>query len=57
MLDFGLAKVEGKREAAGDTINQSAMRTVAHDLTAENLTSPGSSIGTVAYMSPGTGTR
>ncbi len=52
VLDFGLAKVEGKREAAGDTLNHSAMRTVAHDLTAENLTSPGSSIGTVAYMSP-----
>ncbi len=52
VLDFGLAKVEGRREAGGDTINQSALRTVAHDLTAENLTSPGSSIGTVAYMSP-----
>ena len=52
VLDFGLAKVEGKREAGGDTINQSAMRTVAHDLPSENLTSPGSSIGTVAYMSP-----
>ncbi|HMD43903.1 MAG TPA: protein kinase [Candidatus Acidoferrum sp.] len=52
VLDFGLAKVEGKREASGDTVNQSGMRTVAHDLTAENLTSPGSSIGTVAYMSP-----
>src|SRR5271165_6201258 len=51
ILDFGLAKVETKREASGDTVNQSGMRTVAHDLTAENLTSPGSSIGTVAYMS------
>jgi serine/threonine protein kinase/Flp pilus assembly protein TadD len=52
VLDFGLAKVEGKRDPAADTVNQSAMRTIAHDVTLENLTSPGSSIGTVAYMSP-----
>ena len=52
ILDFGLAKLESKRGAADETVNKSAMRTVGHDITEENLTSPGSSIGTVAYMSP-----
>jgi serine/threonine protein kinase/tetratricopeptide (TPR) repeat protein len=52
ILDFGLAKVESKRGAAEETLNKSALRTEAHDVTHENLTSPGSSIGTVAYMSP-----
>jgi serine/threonine protein kinase len=50
ILDFGLAKLESKRGAAEETLNKSAMRTEGH--THENLTSPGSSIGTVAYMSP-----
>jgi serine/threonine protein kinase/Flp pilus assembly protein TadD len=53
ILDFGLAKLETKRSATDETLNRSSMRTevpdgIAHD----NLTSPGSSIGTVAYMSP-----
>ncbi len=52
ILDFGLAKLESKRGAGDETVNKSAMRTVGHDITEENLTSPGSSIGTVAYMSP-----
>jgi serine/threonine protein kinase/Tfp pilus assembly protein PilF len=42
VLDFGLAKLTGKPEASaaeGATID-------------ENLTSPGSTVGTVAYMSP-----
>jgi serine/threonine protein kinase/Flp pilus assembly protein TadD len=52
ILDFGLAKLETKRGAGDETVNKSAMRTVGHDITEENLTSPGSSIGTVAYMSP-----
>jgi serine/threonine protein kinase/Tfp pilus assembly protein PilF len=53
ILDFGLAKVETKRgPAADDPFDKSAMRTEGHDVTQENLTSPGSSIGTVAYMSP-----
>jgi serine/threonine protein kinase/Flp pilus assembly protein TadD len=52
ILDFGLAKLETKRGLGDETVNRSAMRTVGHDITEENLTSPGSSIGTVAYMSP-----
>src|SRR5450631_419054 len=52
ILDFGLAKLERKRGATDETLNKSAMRTAGHDITQENLTSPGSSIGTVAYMSP-----
>ncbi|HEY6763675.1 MAG TPA: protein kinase [Candidatus Sulfotelmatobacter sp.] len=42
ILDFGLAKLEAS--AAGD---MSQTKTDAH-----NLTSPGSAVGTVAYMSP-----
>jgi len=49
ILDFGLAKVAPTRnrqpDAAGATAQETAM-TEAH------LTSPGSTIGTVAYMSP-----
>ncbi len=48
LLDFGLAKVTGGH---GSSTEDSRMRTVtsAHTL---DLTSPGSTIGTVAYMSP-----
>ena len=49
ILDFGLAKL---RSAAG-TISSSAIETMATEgVDPEHLTSPGSTIGTVSYMSP-----
>ena len=45
ILDFGLAKLA----PAGDAVNLSAMPTVSES---EQLTRPGTAIGTVTYMSP-----
>src|SRR5215469_7460406 len=45
ILDFGLAKLA----AAGDVLSLSAMPTATAE---ELLTSPGTAIGTIAYMSP-----
>jgi len=50
ILDFGLAKVAGARTGAGQSDLNATMATVGVD--SEQLTSPGSTIGTVSYMSP-----
>ncbi len=48
ILDFGLAKLSiANALPSGDTAN-----TTAGDLTNDHLTGPGSTVGTVAYMSP-----
>ena len=47
VLDFGLAKLTIRRSAAGSI---GGMPTVS--LAQEHLTSPGSTVGTIAYMSP-----
>jgi serine/threonine protein kinase len=50
VLDFGLAKLTAKSEAtpSEDTRTADALKGVS----AEQLTSPGTAVGTVAYMSP-----
>jgi serine/threonine protein kinase/Tfp pilus assembly protein PilF len=50
ILDFGLAKMAPKRQAVGETVGVSDHATAA--ASPEDLTSPGSTLGTVAYMSP-----
>ncbi len=54
ILDFGLAKVAPKREGmvetAGLTVSLKGQETAR--LAEEHLTSPGTALGTVAYMSP-----
>jgi serine/threonine protein kinase len=47
LLDFGLAKVSGTKKTTGA---QSTLAT--QDIDPDHLTSPGSTLGTVAYMSP-----
>jgi serine/threonine protein kinase/Flp pilus assembly protein TadD len=52
ILDFGLAKLSLAQRPATESVGVTAVRTepvAPHD---EHLTSPGSSMGTVAYMSP-----
>jgi serine/threonine protein kinase/Tfp pilus assembly protein PilF len=49
ILDFGLAKLVTQRQAMVDSVGETAVRT---QVESAYLTSPGSSIGTVAYMSP-----
>ncbi|HKS96912.1 MAG TPA: protein kinase [Terriglobia bacterium] len=50
VLDFGLAKLTLARRGVGETLGASAQPTLAN--AGEMLTSPGSTMGTVAYMSP-----
>jgi serine/threonine protein kinase len=52
ILDFGLAKFAEYRQPAGESSSASSMPTHRHVLDDGLITSPGSSIGTVAYMSP-----
>ncbi len=49
ILDFGLAKVKAGSTTSSDTPDVTAPTAVAVE---EHLTSPGSTLGTVAYMSP-----
>jgi Serine/threonine protein kinase len=50
ILDFGLAKVASSLRAGGETSLETSLQTAVDG--PEYLTSPGSSMGTVAYMSP-----
>ena len=52
ILDFGLAKLTAVHQAAAESAGATSMRTQTHLLQDQELTSPGSSMGTVAYMSP-----
>ncbi len=52
ILDFGLAKFAAYRQSAGASAGESSMPTHRHVLDDGLITSPGSSVGTVAYMSP-----
>ena len=52
ILDFGLAKLTPAARHAAESVGATSMRTQTHVLDKEQLTSPGSSMGTIAYMSP-----
>src|SRR5246127_1244255 len=52
ILDFGLAKLAAQQQHLEETLAGSSLRTQTHLADSALLTSPGSSIGTVAYMSP-----
>ncbi len=52
ILDFGLAKFAAYRQQAMDSAGESSMPTHRHVLNDGLITSAGSSVGTVAYMSP-----
>jgi eukaryotic-like serine/threonine-protein kinase len=50
VLDFGLAKLISKSVA--DMVGATAAPSTAATMASEHLTSPGSAVGTIAYMSP-----
>jgi serine/threonine protein kinase/Flp pilus assembly protein TadD len=52
ILDFGLAKLTLAHRPAAESVGVTALHTQPLVLQDEHLTSPGSSMGTVAYMSP-----
>jgi serine/threonine protein kinase len=52
ILDFGLAKLTPVLKSAAESAGATAMATRTQLLSEEQLTSPGSSMGTIAYMSP-----
>ncbi len=52
ILDFGLAKLAPQRQHAAEVLSETSLRTQTLISQDALLTSPGSSIGTVAYMSP-----
>src|SRR5258708_2038088 len=52
ILDFGLAKLSPAGHPASDSVSESFMQTQTLVEGDDFLTSPGSSVGTVAYMSP-----
>jgi serine/threonine protein kinase/Flp pilus assembly protein TadD len=52
ILDFGLAKLTPAVQRAAELMGGASMQTVTHVVHGEQLTSPGSSMGTIAYMSP-----
>jgi TolB-like protein/cytochrome c-type biogenesis protein CcmH/NrfG len=52
ILDFGLAKLEPRRSKTAETMGLTAGASAAQAVPEDHLTSPGSPLGTVAYMSP-----
>src|SRR5271169_5345975 len=52
VLDFGLAKLTSVHQHAAESVGATSMHTQTHMLDRDQLTSPGSSMGTIAYMSP-----
>jgi serine/threonine protein kinase/Flp pilus assembly protein TadD len=52
ILDFGLAKLAPVNQHVSESADSASMRTKANVVDDHQLTSPGSSMGTIAYMSP-----